>query len=154
MQMKIHPPILIVDDDADVRELTRGVLELSGYGDILEARDGLEALRLLRDMLAPMVVLCDLQMPRQNGMQVIEALTSDPLGSPQHACVMVTANETLLSCAQRNLLRQHNIPVVRKPFELDELLDAVERAAARVGIGAIAADMPSRTRVFSGPHAP
>ena len=154
LSMNIQTPILIVDDDADVREMTRQVLEVSGYDEIIEARDGLEALRLLRDQLAPMVVLCDYQMPRQNGMQVIEALTSDPLRSPRHAFIMATANEFLLSRAQRKLLRQQAIPLLRKPFEIDELVESVERAAERLDHESVAMKAPTRSRALSGPLAP
>jgi CheY-like chemotaxis protein len=152
--MEIQTPILLVDDDADVRELTRQVLEISGYRDITEARDGLEALLLLREREAPMVVLCDYQMPRQNGMQVIEALMSDPERPPSHTFVMLTANETLLSSAERELLRRRGIPTMRKPFDLDELAEVVGRAAERLDREPVAYGVPVRPRAMSGPLAP
>lgn len=152
--MKIQTPILLVDDDDDVRELMRGELESSGYCEIQEARDGLEALLRLRDSVAPMVVLSDYQMPRKNGIQVIEALTSGPERTPRHACVIVTANEALLSHAERELLRQQGIPIMRKPFDLDELVEAVECAAERLYNESVAFDLPVRARAKSGPLAP
>ncbi len=152
--MNIQTPILIVDDDADVRELTHQVLHLAGYRAVLEACDGLEALRLLHDMVAPTVVLCDYQMPQLDGMRVIEALTSDSARFPGHACVFITANAALLSDAERMLLRQQGVPIVHKPFDLDELVAAVEDAAERLDVGASVCSLPLRRRVISGPLAP
>ena len=54
----------------------------------------------------------------------------------------MTADLSLLSKAQQLFLQRHAVPVVRKPFELDRLLQAVAQAAERVRrqSGAVKAD--------------
>lgn len=67
--------ILIVDDDSRLREATRAVLESEGHV-VIEASDGGEALRL--HVAQPVdVVVCDMFMPRQDGIETIRALRRD-----------------------------------------------------------------------------
>src|SRR5690349_3499482 len=68
--------ILVIDDDAQLREHCAAVLRLDGY-DVLEARNGAEGLeRARRD--APDLVLCDITMPEMNGHRVLEQLRQEP----------------------------------------------------------------------------
>jgi two-component system chemotaxis response regulator CheY len=152
--MKTHTAILVVDDNADVRELTRRVLEIAGYDNISEAYDGLDGLRMLRRSISPVVVLCDYHMPRLNGMQLIGALTSDVEPIRQTRCILMTGDENLLTSAQHRLLRHRAIPVLRKPFDLDELVETVGEAAAQVDDDDVTLDLPARAVHVSGPLAP
>jgi CheY-like chemotaxis protein len=68
--------ILIVEDDLDIREVMRMVLEASGY-EVLEACDGAEALDVVRARGAS-VILLDLMMPGMDGFQFREAQQQDP----------------------------------------------------------------------------
>lgn len=68
--------ILIADDRPSSRELLRVVLERTGY-DVLEAPDGEAALDLIRNR-EPDLVLLDLQMPKLDGIAVLEAVRRDP----------------------------------------------------------------------------
>jgi CheY-like chemotaxis protein len=66
--------ILLVDDDADVRELARRVLQWQGYT-VLEAHDGPEALRLAADYAGPIhLLLTDVVMPGMSGTTLAEEL--------------------------------------------------------------------------------
>ena len=66
--------VLVVDDDADIRDAVREVLEEAGYA-TLEASHGREALELLqRAEVKPHLVLLDLMMPTMDGSQTITAL--------------------------------------------------------------------------------
>lgn len=67
--------ILIVDDERDVVLATRIFLEAEGY-DVLEAFDGLEALRSLQNVQPDLIVL-DVRMPRMNGWKTLEAIQAD-----------------------------------------------------------------------------
>jgi CheY-like chemotaxis protein len=60
-------PVLVVDDDAEVRELLRRTLEAEGYA-VVEADDGRAALERLR-AIRPSVVLLDLMMPDMDGFE-------------------------------------------------------------------------------------
>lgn len=67
--------ILIADDRASSRELLRVILERVGY-DVLEAADGEAALDLIRTG-APDLVLLDLQMPKLDGLAVLQAIRGE-----------------------------------------------------------------------------
>lgn len=68
--------ILIADDRPSSRELLRIILERAGY-DVLEAQDGEVALEQIRTR-QPDLVLLDLQMPKLDGLAVLEAVRSEP----------------------------------------------------------------------------
>src|SRR5579864_9211038 len=73
--------ILVVDDSKENREfVVTAVLKPGGF-EPFQARDGLEGLELAR-RLTPDVILLDLQMPRMNGIQVLEALRRENLNVP------------------------------------------------------------------------
>jgi len=65
-------PILVVDDDAAVRELLRRILTKDGYS-IVEAGNGHEALARLAEV-APGLILLDLMMPEMDGFELVEEL--------------------------------------------------------------------------------
>ncbi|MGZ3582200.1 MAG: response regulator [Ktedonobacterales bacterium] len=123
--------ILIVDDDDGIRETLRFMLEDAGYG-VIEAENGIEALDLLCASQQPMVVLLDVKMPALNGEQVLEAVAKDLHGLQHHAYVVVTASPQALTPRMMELISQLTIPFVSKPFSMDQLLDAIERAASRL----------------------
>ncbi len=64
--------ILVVDDDPGVRDVIRSMLEASGYS-VLLAENGREAMRLLKTERADLI-LTDLVMPEQEGIETIKAL--------------------------------------------------------------------------------
>jgi CheY-like chemotaxis protein len=68
--------ILIADDKATGRELVRTVLEKSNY-EVSEAADGLEAVRLAREVRPDLIIL-DLHMPALDGYGVLQELRRDP----------------------------------------------------------------------------
>ena len=63
--------ILIVDDEADLRKLLTDYFEINGYA-VLTAKDSQEALRKIEQQ--PDLVLLDINMPEQNGLQVCEKI--------------------------------------------------------------------------------
>lgn len=64
--------VLVVDDDPGVRDVIRSMLESSGYA-VLLAENGREAMRLLKSERADLI-LTDLVMPEQEGIETIKAL--------------------------------------------------------------------------------
>src|SRR5512143_1586594 len=74
---KLRPRILIVDDDPDILELLSDRLQLMQF-DVTCAKDGQEALAILRQE-APPLTLLDLQLPRLNGMEVLHAVHREGL---------------------------------------------------------------------------
>src|SRR5205823_7908913 len=62
------PPVLVADDDLDVRTMLRILLELDGH-EVIEARDGHEAWKVCVEF-QPSVVVADIQMPGIDGLQL------------------------------------------------------------------------------------
>ena len=71
-----RPRILVVDDNADIREYVAGLLD-EDYA-VHTAVDGVDGLALAHE-LVPDLVLTDVMMPRMDGFQLLEALQADPL---------------------------------------------------------------------------
>jgi len=72
--------VLIVDDSTVMRRMVARSLELSGVPpyELCEAADGLEALRIIRELWVD-IVLCDLHMPGMDGLELVRHLANDPL---------------------------------------------------------------------------
>jgi two-component system chemotaxis response regulator CheY len=126
-----HVPVLVVDDEHDIRDSLRGFLEDEGYI-VAEAADGLVALDYLRASGEPHVVLLDYKMPRMNGAELLEAIISDARLSARDAFVLVTANLMAFPPELNALLAQLGIPILAKPFNLAQLLRTVETAERRI----------------------
>ena len=123
--------VLLVDDDDAIRETLRLALEDAGY-QVQEAGDGVAALEILRAARGGMIVLLDLMMPRLDGAGVLGAVAGDRHLAQRHAFILTTASHQTMSLAFANLLTNLDVPVLRKPFDLDELFAAVGRAASRL----------------------
>lgn len=123
--------VLIVDDDEAIRETIRFALEDAGYS-VVEATDGLAALKQLRVGKDRMVVLLDLMMPGLDGAGLLGVVAADARLARQYAFVLLTANTRTLTLAFANLLQNLAVPVLTKPFDIDVLLDVVATAARRL----------------------
>lgn len=111
--------ILVVDDDGDIREAIGEALRCDGY-EVQEAADGCEAWESLKDGFRPCLIVLDLMMPRMNGYQFRERQLADPSNKDIPVLVVsAAANETELSRLGVN----HRL---KKPFDLDDLISAVE----------------------------
>jgi len=112
--------ILIADDDPDVRESLRLLLELQGHS-VEEARNGQEALHRLDTGALPCVIVLDLMMPVMDGWQFRRAQLQNPL----HASVPIVVISAVPAHLQRtNELAAHR--VFAKPFDYDALLAEVD----------------------------
>ncbi len=123
--------VLIVDDDQGIRETLQFALEDAGYS-VLHAGDGLVALDILREAKDSLVVLLDLMMPKLDGAGVLGAVAGDPGLVSRHGFVLMTATHRTLSLAFVNLLNSLSVPILRKPFDIDDLLQVTERVAERL----------------------
>jgi CheY-like chemotaxis protein len=114
--------VLVVDDDADVREATQLVLENSGYR-VLTATDGRQALEVLRtNAERPCVILLDLMMPVMDGWRFRTEQQHDAALAP--IPVVVLSGATDMHRAAASLSADEHI---RKPVSLDRLLATVRR---------------------------
>jgi CheY-like chemotaxis protein len=124
--------VLVVDDDAALRRMLNMVLADAGW-DVLEAKDGLEAVAVLYSCPYRLVVLLDWKMPEMSGEEVLELVRANPELASRHAYVLITANAAAVTPQLTELLRELCVPVVAKPFSLLDLLDTVEHQASRIG---------------------
>ena len=76
VSVETHASILVVDDDATVRDCVQRMLEIAGY-EVIPARDGVEALAIL-DVRPVDLILADIAMPRMNGYQLYERVVKNP----------------------------------------------------------------------------
>jgi two-component system LytT family response regulator len=123
--------ILIVDDEPLAREGIK--LMLSSDSQVIEARNGREAVTKIRDE-KPDLVLLDVQMPRMDGFGVVEAVGADKMP----AVIFVTAHD-------QYAIRAFEISAVDyllKPVTEERFRIAFERAMGR--LGAVRGDEPTR----------
>ncbi len=123
--------ILIVDDDAAIRELIAETLSDEGYN-IVQAPDGARALDILRASAEPLVVLLDLMVPGMSGKDVLQAVAAGRHLATTHAYVLITAAEHSLPLPFVHLLTVLKVPILPKPFDLRVLLYRVEHALRRL----------------------
>jgi CheY-like chemotaxis protein len=115
--------ILVVDDEADVRELIADVLVGRGY-EVEMAADGAEALRLCEQARYDLI-LSDLRMPKMDGAAFYQALLGK-YGPAMPRMIFVTGQAHALDYA--GFLGMTAVPVLAKPFTVDDLQKAVTQA--------------------------
>jgi len=110
--------VLVVEDTAPIRDLLHDVLTYSGYLVTL-ARHGAHGLQLVGPA-RPCVILLDLEMPVMNGREFVHAYRQTP---HPHAFIIVM---TAMLDGARHAAALQAAGHLRKPFELDHLLDMVD----------------------------
>jgi CheY-like chemotaxis protein len=111
--------ILIVDDDAAIREALADLLEDKGY-DVTLAANGRQALEICHSRGAPNLIFLDLQMPVMDGVEFARLKAADPALSHVPVCVM-TAFAASTSIPDRTSV------VLRKPLGISDLFAVVKR---------------------------
>jgi CheY-like chemotaxis protein len=115
--------VLIIDDDAGVRELLRRFLVEAGY-QVSTAEDGQKGLERIQSEPAPHLVLLDLTMPVMSGMEVLGVLRAHPQWKKIPAIVMSGTSD--YSVGQY----LHAEALLQKPFNRETLRHAIESALA------------------------
>ena len=117
--------VLVVDDEPAVRTVVRLILEKSGY-DVLEAENGeaaIEALNTGENRLVLDVVICDIRMPKINGVQAIEYFQRE---YPHVPVIVLTAYPEARMAVSFMLSGVADYLI--KPVDAQRLRDAVEKA--------------------------
>src|SRR2546423_10308646 len=117
--------VLLVEDDADTREVVRALLEEEGYQTALAA-DGQEAIdHLTACVELPCLVLLDLLMPRVGGAAVLRWMRTQPrLANVPVA--LISARPQASGPQAASAFRDHAIEVLQKPFDIDRVLTFLE----------------------------
>jgi DNA-binding response OmpR family regulator len=118
--------ILVVDDDADIRQLVAELLRLSGY-EAATASSGVEALAKLGAGEVPSLVLLDVQMPELDGWDTLRAIRSEA----------ATASLPVVLCTVKSSAADVGLGwslgcdgYVMKPFAISDLVAEVEAVLA------------------------
>jgi CheY-like chemotaxis protein len=109
--------VLIVEDQADLREMMAQMLTLEGF-DADTATDGVDALGKLQGPAQPQIILLDMMMPRMDGWTFVD----QQLKNPAIANIPVV----VLSAAPRSQLQDvRAAAVLQKPLNFDDLLAVI-----------------------------
>jgi CheY-like chemotaxis protein len=120
-------PIVVVEDEPDVLELLRDILEVEGFHVVGVASPDL-VLPVL-DSIHPAVFLIDLMLPRMSGIELAQMLREK--GQATTPMLAMSASRLMLEIAQNSGLFQETIS---KPFDLSTVLTCIERYISRGAI--------------------
>ena len=110
--------ILVIDDNAEMRNVLFDVLSLDGY-EVILADDGELGIKRFRTDV-PDLVITDILMPKMDGLEVVELLKAESPETP----IIVVSGTTDLNLVEE-AVHQHANRILKKPFEVDQLLDSV-----------------------------
>ncbi len=113
--------ILLVDDDHEIVESMRTILENRGFR-VLVARDGNSGL-MVAERENPDLLILDMMMPKKSGFLVLEKLRSRPGGLIP--TIMITGNEGSRHRAYAEMLGVRDY--IRKPFAMEKLVRSIEK---------------------------
>lgn len=109
--------ILIVEDDASIRDVLKLALEFEGY-EVAIAKNGKEGLEML-SQTNPGLILLDLMMPVMNGWEFVEHLKNENLFKKYPVIVVSAYSERAKAIDCKDF--------VMKPLELEQLLESVKK---------------------------
>lgn len=113
--------LLIVEDNADLRELLAEFLKIEGFA-VMTAEDGEAALRIIRQQ-PPDLVITDIEMPKMNGLSLIRELRRWPETLSVPVLVLTAYRGQIKSEA----LEAGATQAAYKPVQLDALLDMIKQ---------------------------
>jgi CheY-like chemotaxis protein len=117
--------VLVIDDDREVRESLRTLLQLDGHK-VKTARDGQDALKQLRGGLRPSIILLDLMMPAMDG----QHFRAEQLRDPEFAHIPVVVLSGHYD-PQQNAASLGAVASLRKPADIDTVLRLIEAHCVR-----------------------
>ena len=122
--MKKPNRILVVDDEEYLREILGDSLKEEGYS-IDTAEDGVEGLKKISAKTYDLVLL-DIRMPRKDGLEVLHALKKS---DPTLPVIIITGLASIDEI--KDAIKSGAFSVLKKPFDIEELLGLVEKALAK-----------------------
>ena len=110
--------ILLVDDSSTMRRIQANTLNSLGYNDLVQAEDGADAIKKLKDNPDVKLVLLDWNMPNMNGLDCLKAVKADPT-TKAIPVMMVTSEAEKTKIIEAVQAGASNYLV--KPFDADSL---------------------------------
>jgi CheY-like chemotaxis protein len=122
--------ILVADDEPEIVDLVRLLLEWEGYS-VAKAANGEEALAQAQ-VIAPDLILLDVRMPKMSGLDVLDHLQADPAlaGIPVVMLSVLTTYPQVQTALERGA-----VAYLPKPFELREMARLVKDVLSRDAVG-------------------
>lgn len=115
------PKILVVDDEKTIRETLMEILQYEKY-DVEQAADGKEAYAMI-EKTAYDAVLCDIKMPKMDGIELLEKVMEEGKGIP---FIMISAHGTIETAVDAT--KKGAFDFIQKPPDLNRLLITVRNA--------------------------
>ena len=119
--------VLVIDDEPEVRKIVHLALEKNGY-DVVEAEDGEKAIEAIRSGDNPLltdVIICDVRMPKINGVEAVAFFREQ---FPSVPIIVLTGYPDMQLAT--SFIKQGVMEYLVKPVEKEKLLDTVDKAIA------------------------
>jgi CheY-like chemotaxis protein len=128
-------PILLVEDDVDIREALQGLLELHGF-QVLAASNGRQAIESLQSAPRPALILLDMAMPVMDGHRVL-TFRKETDGYQEVPVVIISAGMSAMTPRDRALYAaNYNVAAfLQKPADPHQILKIVGRHVLRPSAG-------------------
>lgn len=118
--------VLVVDDSMTVRQQVSAVLTQAGF-EVVEAQDGVEGADVIAAQKDIAMVICDVNMPRMNGLDMVEKVKADASNANLPVVMLTTeGNPALIQQAKAAGAKGW----ILKPFKADQLLATVNKLTA------------------------
>jgi DNA-binding NtrC family response regulator len=118
------PKILIIDDEKNIRNTLREILEYEKY-EVEEAPDGEKGMEMINEKQYD-VVLCDIKMPKLDGIEVLEEIMKSGIDIP---FIMISAHGTIETAVEAT--KKGAFDFIEKPPDLNRLLLSIRNALDR-----------------------
>jgi two-component system chemotaxis response regulator CheY len=118
--------VMLVDDSRTIRNIQKNVLSQLGHTDILEAGDGLEALKLL-ETDTPDLMLVDWNMPNMDGITLVRKVRETNKKTPIIMCTTEAQKDRVIEAIKAGV----NNYVV-KPFNVESLSEKIDQTMAKL----------------------
>lgn len=116
--------VVIADDAAFIREVLGDLIRQGGHTVVGEARDGVEAIQLVRDQ-QPDLVIMDIIMPKKSGIQAAQEVIQEFPGMRIIACSTEGSEAMILKAMEAGC-----VDYILKPFKSKEVLELLDRVLA------------------------
>lgn len=125
MDKKKLKVLLLEDDQIEVMKLKRAIKKLGMHHELVEAKNGEDALEILKDSLnLPDIIFLDLNMPKINGLEFLKILKSDPILRYLPTVILTTSNN------RNDVLTCYEIGVagyILKPLKYDDYVNKIDK---------------------------
>ncbi len=120
--------VVIADDDDDIRASLHYLLGNANYS-ILETTNGMQTLDYVNACDTPTIVLLDLTMPQMSGFEVMRCYAATHQVPHAVRFILLTARNPYFTDEDTQVLQKLQVPLVKKPFDIDEIMLVIEATA-------------------------